>query len=71
MRSHELGDEEWAVIELLLPHKSLGIERVDDRRVINGIFAVSERVRLREMCRNAIWNLPPVRPRMHPWPKSC
>jgi transposase len=30
------SDEEWAVIAPLLPNKSRGIERVDDRRVING-----------------------------------
>jgi transposase len=38
MRRHELSDEEWAVIEPLLPNNSRGIKRVDDRRVINGIL---------------------------------
>ncbi|WP_431355715.1 IS5 family transposase [Agrobacterium vaccinii] len=38
MRRHELSDEEWAVIAPLLPNNSRGIERVDDRRVINGIL---------------------------------
>ena len=38
MRRNELSDKEWAVIEPLLPNKSRGIERVDDRRVINGIL---------------------------------
>jgi transposase len=37
MHRHELIDEEWAVIAPLLPINSRGIERVDDRRVINGI----------------------------------
>ncbi|KKN61788.1 hypothetical protein LCGC14_0518160 [marine sediment metagenome] len=36
MRRHELSDEEWAIIEPLLPRNSRGVERVDDRRVING-----------------------------------
>ncbi|MFB2553772.1 transposase, partial [Ensifer soli] len=38
MGRHELSDEEWAVIAALLPNKSGGVERVDDRRVINGIL---------------------------------
>ncbi|MFB4374934.1 IS5 family transposase [Agrobacterium sp. CR_3] len=38
MRRHELTDEEWAVIAPLLPTNSRGVERVDDRRVINGIL---------------------------------
>ena len=38
MRRHELSDQEWAVIEPLLPQNSRGVARVDDRRVINGIL---------------------------------
>ena len=38
MRHHELSDEEWEIIAPLLPTNSRGIERVDDRRVINGIL---------------------------------
>ncbi len=38
MRRHELTDHEWAVIQPLLPRKSRGVPRVDDRRVINGIL---------------------------------
>ena len=38
MRRHELSDDEWAVIEPLLPNKPRGVARVDDRRVINGIL---------------------------------
>lgn len=34
----ELTDEEWVVIEPLLPNKVRGVPRVDDRRVINGIL---------------------------------
>jgi transposase len=33
-----LTGAEWAVIELLLPSKPCGVVRVDDRRVISGIF---------------------------------
>ena len=38
MRRHELGDEEWAIIQPLLPNKPRGVRRVDDRRVLNGIL---------------------------------
>ena len=38
MRRHELSDEEWAVIQPLLPNKPRGVPRVDDRRVLNGIL---------------------------------
>ena len=38
MRRHELSDEEWEIIEPHLPQEVRGVERVDDRRVINGIL---------------------------------
>lgn len=34
----DLTDFEWAIIRPLLPNKSRGVPRVDDRRVINGIL---------------------------------
>ena len=34
----DLTDFEWAVIQALLPNKVRGVKRVDDRRVLNGIF---------------------------------
>jgi transposase len=37
---YELSDYEWCVIKPMLPNKPLGIPRVDDRRVLNGIFWV-------------------------------
>jgi transposase len=38
VRRHELTDEQWAVIEPLLPVSGAkGRQRVDDRRVINGM----------------------------------
>jgi transposase len=39
-RGYELIDFEWGVIEPLLPNKPRGVPRVDDRRVLNGIFWV-------------------------------
>ena len=39
MRRHELSDREWSIIKPLLPNKSRGVPRVDDRRVINGVLS--------------------------------
>ena len=41
-----LGDEAWSVIEPMLPKNQPGARRVDDRRVLSGIFHV-----LRSGCR--------------------
>ncbi|OLF04294.1 IS5 family transposase [Actinophytocola xanthii] len=39
VRRHELTDEQWAVLEPLLPASGVkGRPRVDDRRVINGML---------------------------------
>jgi transposase len=40
MARYDLTDFEWQAIEAHLPHKARGIPRVDDRRVLNGIFWV-------------------------------
>jgi transposase len=37
---YELTDFEWSAIRLMLPNKPRGVPRVDDRRVLNGIFWV-------------------------------
>jgi transposase len=37
---YELTDHEWAAIRPMLPNKSRGVPRVNDRRVLNGIFWV-------------------------------
>ncbi len=37
-RRYELTDFEWSLIEPLLPNKPRGVPRVDDRRVLNGIY---------------------------------
>jgi transposase len=36
----ELTDPEWAAIKPMLPNKPRGVPRVNDRRVLNGIFWV-------------------------------
>lgn len=38
MARFDLTDREWAVIAPLLPNKPRGVPRVDDRRVLDGIF---------------------------------
>jgi transposase len=38
MARFDLTDFEWSVIEPLLPNKPRGVPRVDDRRVLNGIW---------------------------------
>src|SRR5947208_6333676 len=38
MARFDLTDFEWSVIAPLLPNKVRGVARVDDRRVLNGIF---------------------------------
>ena len=38
MARFDLSDFEWSVIDPLLPTKVRGVPRVDDRRVLNGIF---------------------------------
>jgi transposase len=40
MNRYDLTDFEWCMIEPLLPNKPRGVPRVDDRRVLNGIFWV-------------------------------
>jgi transposase len=37
---YELTDREWAAIKPMLPNKPRGVPRVNDRRVLNGIFRV-------------------------------
>ena len=37
---YELTDHEWTAIGPMLPNKPRGVPRVNDRRVLNGIFWV-------------------------------
>ena len=37
-RRYELSDFEWSIIQPLLPNRPRGVPRVDDRRVLNGIY---------------------------------
>jgi transposase len=40
MARYELTEFEWKTIQPLLPNKPRGVPRVDDRRVLNGVFWV-------------------------------
>ena len=40
MGRYDLTEKEWQAIKPHLPNKSRGVPRVDDRRVLNGIFWV-------------------------------
>jgi transposase len=44
---YELNDYEWTAIKPMLPNKPRGVPRVNDRRVLNGIFWV--------LCSGAPW----------------
>ena len=44
-RRYEITEFEWSIIAPLLPNKPRGVPRVDDRRVLNGIFlAIAHRL---------------------------
>ena len=49
---YELTEYEWTVIKPFLPNKPRGVPRVNDRRVLNGIFWV-----LRSVHHGVIWRL--------------
>jgi transposase len=55
---YELADYEWVAIKPMLPNKLRGVPRVNDRRVLNGIFWV---------LRSGAWaNIPPKSNRSNP-----
>ncbi len=51
---YELSDCEWGVIKPMLLNKPRGIPRVDDRRVLNGIFWVLRSGRRGGICRKTM-----------------
>ena len=40
MARFDLSDAEWAIVAPLLPNQPRGVPRVNDRRVVNGIFYI-------------------------------
>ena len=57
---YELTDDEWAAIRPMLPSKARGVPRVDDRRVLNGIFWVLRPARHGVTCRVVMARTPPA-----------
>jgi transposase len=56
---YELTDHEWTAIKPMLPNKPRGVSRVNDRRVLNGIFWVYDRAHRGAIC---LMNLVRTRP---------
>jgi transposase len=57
---YELTDHEWAAIKPMLPNKPRGVPRVNDRRVLNGIFWVLQSGALGATCHGALAPIPPA-----------
>jgi transposase len=57
---YELTDHEWAAIKPMLPNKPRGVARVNDRRVLNGIFWCCDPGRLGGTCRMVLVPTPPA-----------
>jgi hypothetical protein len=57
---YELTDYEWAAIKPMLPNKPRGVPRVNDRRVLNGIFWVLRSGARGVTCRRTLARTPPA-----------
>ncbi len=66
---YELTDHEWTAIKPFLPNNPRGVPRVNDRRVLNGIFLGLE-VR-RAMARSVLQKLMDASALSHPSPFVC
>lgn len=66
---YDLTDFEWSMIEPLLPNNTRGVERVDDRRVLNGIFWVLRSGAVARPAR-ALWAVHHVLRPVHPLAQS-
>src|SRR5262245_15420800 len=66
---YELTDYEWAAIKPFLPNKPRGVPRVNDRRVLNGVFWV---LRSGAVARSAgeLWSLHPCYNRFVRWRRA-
>jgi transposase len=57
---YELTDNEWSAIKPMLPNKPRGVPRVNDRRVLNGIFWVLRSGAPGAICRTTSARTPPA-----------
>lgn len=55
---YELADYEWVAIKPMLPNKPRGVPRVNDRRVLNGIFWVLRSGAPGVICRRRLAHTP-------------
>ncbi len=55
---YELSDYEWTATKRMLPNKPRGVPRVNDRRVLNGIFWSCGQVRRGETCLRVLGRTP-------------
>ena len=53
-----LADHEWIAIKPMLPSKLRGVPRVNDRRVLNGIFCVLRSEHLGVICPTRLVRIP-------------
>ena len=51
---YELTDHEWTAIKPMLPNKPRGVPRVNDRRVLNGIFGFCDLGHPGAICREPL-----------------
>jgi hypothetical protein len=65
MSRYDLTDFEWRVIKPLPPNKPRGVPRGDDRCVLIGISANSERFRIRFVARVTAVGLDPSRAQLN------
>jgi len=61
---YELTDDEWTAIKPMLPNKPRGVPRVNDRRVLNGIFWVLRSGAPWRVCRTTSAPTPPAKNKM-------
>ena len=57
---YELAEDEWIAIKPMLPNKPRGVPRVNDRRVLNGIFGYCGPERRGGTCRTNLVHIRPV-----------
>jgi transposase len=57
---YEVTDHERTAIKPLLPNKRRGVPRVNDRRVLNGIFWVLRSGHPGRSCRTSLVHTPPA-----------
>ena len=55
---YELSTYEWSVIRPMLPNKPRSVPRVDDRRILNGVFWSCDQVRRGVICRRGLLLFP-------------